>query len=111
MINRPVFRSAVLVGGVCYTSPDTFPGRKAAEQDAARLAMISLTEKIKDEVCPIPPIPPIPSVTPVHEVQFSMLKVSVWVHIFCFNIIYVLFKNLFFQISLQLFLGASSLSK
>ncbi|XP_048430303.1 double-stranded RNA-binding protein 4 [Pyrus x bretschneideri] len=64
MINRPVFRSAVLVGGVCYTSPDTFPGRKAAEQDAARLAMISLTEKIKDEVRPIPPIP---SVTPVHE--------------------------------------------
>ncbi|KAM2527695.1 hypothetical protein TB1_024922 [Malus domestica] len=64
MINKPVYRSAVLVGGVCYTSPDTFPGRKAAEQDAARLAMISLTEKIKDEV---PPIPNIPSVTPVHE--------------------------------------------
>lgn len=105
MINRPVFRSAVLVGGVCYTSPDTFPGRKAAEQDAARLAMISLTEKIKDEV------PPIPSVTPVHEVQFSILKVSFWVHIFCFNIIYELFKNLFCQISLRLFFGASSLSK
>ncbi|KAB2612397.1 double-stranded RNA-binding protein 1-like [Pyrus ussuriensis x Pyrus communis] len=50
------FRSSVLVDGVCYASSNTFASRKAAEQDAARLAMISITEKIKEEVPTIPPI-------------------------------------------------------
>ncbi|KAM1114418.1 hypothetical protein ACFX13_047976 [Malus domestica] len=50
------FRSSVLVDGVCYASSNTFASRKAAEQDAARLAMISITEKIKDEVPTIPPV-------------------------------------------------------
>ena len=92
----------MLVDGVCYASSNTFASRKAAEQDAARLAMISITEKIKEEV---------PTIPPIHEVWFSMLKVSVRVQNFCFNILYELFKNLFCQISLQLFFRASSLSK
>ncbi|KAJ1376386.1 Double-stranded RNA-binding domain [Sesbania bispinosa] len=45
----PKYRSTVFVDGVSYTSQLTFPQRKAAEQEAARLALESLPKKIKDE--------------------------------------------------------------
>ncbi|KAK9277927.1 hypothetical protein L1049_027484 [Liquidambar formosana] len=47
--HAPKFRSTVLVGGTTYTSLLTFSNRKAAEQDAAKLALESVTKKTKDE--------------------------------------------------------------
>ncbi|KAK7300699.1 hypothetical protein RJT34_11547 [Clitoria ternatea] len=47
----PLFKSTVSVGGVSYTSQITFPHRKAAEQEAARLALENLLQKIRDEAC------------------------------------------------------------
>ncbi|KAJ7964509.1 Double-stranded RNA-binding protein [Quillaja saponaria] len=52
-LRAPKFRSTVVVNGVCYTSPNTFPHRKAAEKDVARHAMEGITKKIKDEGCPM----------------------------------------------------------
>ncbi|XP_002532469.3 double-stranded RNA-binding protein 4 isoform X1 [Ricinus communis] len=46
----PKFRSTVLVDGEEYTSHNTFSHRKEAEQDVAKLALTSITEKIKDEI-------------------------------------------------------------
>ncbi|KAH7852439.1 hypothetical protein Vadar_024800 [Vaccinium darrowii] len=42
-------RSTVFVDGKYITSPNTFPHRKAAEQDVASVALASLTQKIKEE--------------------------------------------------------------
>lgn len=47
--HAPRFRSTVLVDGSSYTSTDTFLQRKAAEQDASRVALDELTPKMKDE--------------------------------------------------------------
>ncbi|KAL6960891.1 hypothetical protein U1Q18_038656 [Sarracenia purpurea var. burkii] len=47
----PRFKSSVLVDKSWYTTPVTFPNRKAAEQDAARVALCDVTQKIKDEGC------------------------------------------------------------
>ncbi|XP_007033051.2 PREDICTED: double-stranded RNA-binding protein 4 [Theobroma cacao] len=52
-LHAPRFRSTVLVDGTSYTSLDTFSHRKAAEQDAAKVALDCITKKIKDEGCPI----------------------------------------------------------
>ncbi|XP_061370239.1 double-stranded RNA-binding protein 4-like isoform X2 [Gastrolobium bilobum] len=49
--HAPNFRSTVWVDGVSYTSQITFSHRKAAEQDAARVALGSHAEKIRDEGC------------------------------------------------------------
>ncbi|KAI8534576.1 hypothetical protein RHMOL_Rhmol10G0101300 [Rhododendron molle] len=49
--HAPRFRSTVLVDGSSYTSTDTFLQRKAAEQDASRVALDELTPKMKDEGC------------------------------------------------------------
>ncbi|KAK4346742.1 hypothetical protein RND71_033081 [Anisodus tanguticus] len=51
--HAPHFRSSVLVDGFWYTSPRTFSHLKAAEQDAARVALIGVKEKLKDEGCPL----------------------------------------------------------
>ncbi|KAF5739002.1 double-stranded RNA-binding protein 4 isoform X3 [Tripterygium wilfordii] len=51
--HAPNFRSTVLVDGATYSSPNTFPHRKTAEQDAARVALECLPEKIKYEGPPI----------------------------------------------------------
>ncbi|KAJ1380297.1 Double-stranded RNA-binding domain, partial [Sesbania bispinosa] len=47
--HAPKYRSTVFVDGVSYTSQLTFPQRKAAEQEVARLALESLPKKIRDE--------------------------------------------------------------
>ncbi|XP_049358186.1 double-stranded RNA-binding protein 4-like [Solanum verrucosum] len=51
--HAPLFRSSVLVDGVWYTSPNTFSHVKAAEQDAAKVALIGVKEKLKHEGCPL----------------------------------------------------------
>ncbi|KAK4367924.1 hypothetical protein RND71_011716 [Anisodus tanguticus] len=51
--HAPLFRSSVLVDVFWYTSPRTFSHLKAAEQDAARVALIGVKEKLKDEGCPL----------------------------------------------------------
>ncbi|KAA8547737.1 hypothetical protein F0562_004166 [Nyssa sinensis] len=51
--HAPKFRSTVLVDGSYYTSPNTFSHRKAAEQDVARVALDGISQKIKDEGCPL----------------------------------------------------------
>ncbi|KAF1891034.1 hypothetical protein Lal_00001170 [Lupinus albus] len=48
----PMFRSTLWVSGKCYTNQVTFVNRKAAEQDAAKLALKSLLGMIKDEAPP-----------------------------------------------------------
>lgn len=60
----PMFRSTVIVDGESYTSPNSFSHRKMAEQDAARIALESLSKKIKDERCPF---------TLIHEVCLSII--------------------------------------
>lgn len=47
--HSPMFRSTVIVDGVSYTSPTTFSHRKTSEQDVARIAMLHVSQKIKDE--------------------------------------------------------------
>ncbi|KAJ8567419.1 hypothetical protein K7X08_019627 [Anisodus acutangulus] len=49
----PLFRSSVLVDRFWYTSPSTFSHKKAAEQDAVRVALISMKDKMKHEGCPL----------------------------------------------------------
>ncbi|KAE9591291.1 hypothetical protein Lal_00038494 [Lupinus albus] len=49
----PRFRSTVWVDGKSYTNQVSFLNRKAAEQDAARLALESLPVVIKDEASPL----------------------------------------------------------
>ncbi|KAK1301553.1 Double-stranded RNA-binding protein 7 [Acorus calamus] len=51
--HAPRFRSTVVVDGLTFTSPNTFSHRKEAEQDVARLALEGLSEKVKDEGCPL----------------------------------------------------------
>ena len=51
--HAPRFKSTVWVDGMSYTSQITFSQRKAAEQDVARLALESLSKRIKDEGCPL----------------------------------------------------------
>lgn len=45
----PKFRCTVRVDGMGFTSELTFMRRKAAEQEAARIALECLTKKIKEE--------------------------------------------------------------
>ncbi|XP_061370235.1 double-stranded RNA-binding protein 8-like [Gastrolobium bilobum] len=51
--HAPKFRSTVCVDGVSYTSENTFSQRKAAEQDAARIALEKHSAKFRDEGCPL----------------------------------------------------------
>ncbi|CAK9150628.1 unnamed protein product [Ilex paraguariensis] len=48
----PKFRSTVLVDGSYCTSPNIFSHRKEAEQDVARVALLDISQKIKDGGCP-----------------------------------------------------------
>ncbi|XP_038897098.1 double-stranded RNA-binding protein 1-like isoform X2 [Benincasa hispida] len=45
----PKYRSTVMVDEVHYVSPNTFRNRKAAEQDAARIAFEYISKKTKDD--------------------------------------------------------------
>ncbi|XP_038979196.1 uncharacterized protein LOC120109534 isoform X2 [Phoenix dactylifera] len=47
------FRSTVLIDGVTFMSSRTFPRRKEAEQDVAKLALEGISRKIKDEGIPL----------------------------------------------------------
>ncbi|KAK7379253.1 hypothetical protein VNO80_04708 [Phaseolus coccineus] len=49
----PRYRSTVSVDGMNYTSPNLFSQRKPAEQDAARIALLSLSEQRKDDEPPV----------------------------------------------------------
>lgn len=51
--HAPLFKSRVFVDGVWYDSPSTFSHLKAAEQDAAKVALIGVKEKMKHEGCPL----------------------------------------------------------
>lgn len=48
--HAPLFRSSVSVDGKTFTSQGTFVHRKAAEHDAAKLALESLSREIEREV-------------------------------------------------------------
>ncbi|XP_021769450.1 double-stranded RNA-binding protein 3-like isoform X2 [Chenopodium quinoa] len=48
--HTPQYRSTVEVDGDAYTCLNSFSTRKAAEQDAARLALEGITKKIKERV-------------------------------------------------------------
>ena len=61
----------MLVDGSYYTSPDTFSCRKAAEQDVAKIAFFGLSQKIKDEGCPL-----IREVCFVHDSRFQLSNVA-----------------------------------
>jgi len=58
----PRYRATVSVDGMNYTSPNLFTQRKAAEQDAARVALLYLTEQPKDDEPPV-----------VHEVFYNLI--------------------------------------
>ncbi|KAL3640389.1 hypothetical protein CASFOL_015357 [Castilleja foliolosa] len=45
----PQFRSQVWVDGTCFASPNSYPNKKLAEQDAAMHAFIGFREKVKNE--------------------------------------------------------------
>jgi len=45
----PKFRSTVWVAGISYTSESTFSQKKAAEQEAARLALETILQKTREE--------------------------------------------------------------
>jgi len=47
--HNPKFRSTVWVAGISYTSQSTFPQKKAAEQEASRLALEITLQKTRDE--------------------------------------------------------------
>lgn len=47
--HAPQFRSRVWLDGTCFISPNTFSNRKMAEQDAAKLALVGIQEKVKNE--------------------------------------------------------------
>lgn len=49
LAHAPQFRSVVWVDGNCFTSLHTFPNRKMAEQEAAKLALIGIRDKVKNE--------------------------------------------------------------
>ncbi|XP_014502815.1 double-stranded RNA-binding protein 7 [Vigna radiata var. radiata] len=49
VLHTPKFRSTVRVAGMTYTSKSTFPQKKAAEQDVARLALESILEKTRKD--------------------------------------------------------------
>lgn len=51
--HAPLFRSSVLVDRFWYTSPSTFSQLKVAEQDAAKVALTGVKEKMKHEGCPL----------------------------------------------------------
>ncbi|XP_059671122.1 uncharacterized protein LOC132316666 [Cornus florida] len=51
--HAPNFTSTVFVDGSYYTSSTAFSNRKAAEQDAAKVALIGISKKLKDEGCPL----------------------------------------------------------
>jgi len=61
----PRFRSTVTVDGMSYTSPNLFSQRKPAEQDAARIALLSLQEQREDDEPPV-----------VHEVFYNLIFMS-----------------------------------
>lgn len=51
--HAPKFRSTVIIDGVTFISPRTFPHRKEAEQDVAKLALEGISMKIRDEGIPL----------------------------------------------------------
>lgn len=51
--HAPMFRSTVVVDGASYTSPNIFSHRKTAEQDVARIALLSMPQKIMVEEYPL----------------------------------------------------------
>ncbi|MED6121521.1 hypothetical protein PIB30_030950 [Stylosanthes scabra] len=51
--HAPRFWATVWVNGTSYTSQMPFSQRKAAEQNAAKIALENLHEKIKDDGCPL----------------------------------------------------------
>lgn len=51
--HSPRFKSTVVVDGLIFVSPKSFPRAKAAEQDVAKYALEALTQKIQEEGCPM----------------------------------------------------------
>jgi len=47
--HMPKFRSTVWVAGISYSSQSTFPQKKAAEQEASRIALEIIIQKTRDE--------------------------------------------------------------
>ncbi|KAL5570791.1 hypothetical protein UlMin_020388, partial [Ulmus minor] len=53
LVHAPRYRSTVFVDGAKYTSSNTYPQRKAAEQDVAELALKCILKKMTDEGHPL----------------------------------------------------------
>ncbi|KAF7851392.1 hypothetical protein BT93_L4011 [Corymbia citriodora subsp. variegata] len=51
--HAPRYRSTVFVDGKSFTSPNTFPQKKEAEQNVAQIALDLLSQKMEDEGCPL----------------------------------------------------------
>ena len=51
--HAPRFRATVLVDGMYYTSQGNYPTRKSAEQEAAKIALENIQQKMRDDGCPI----------------------------------------------------------
>ncbi|XP_039159723.1 double-stranded RNA-binding protein 4 isoform X4 [Eucalyptus grandis] len=51
--HAPRYRSTVFVDGKSFTSPNTFPQKKEAEQNVAQIALELLSQKMEDEACPL----------------------------------------------------------
>ncbi|KAL2317233.1 hypothetical protein Fmac_031109 [Flemingia macrophylla] len=49
-LHAPKFQSTVWVGGMSFTCPSTFPNRKTAEQEAAKVALGTLLQRTRDEL-------------------------------------------------------------
>lgn len=67
--HAPRFRSTVVVGNKKYISQKTYPDRRAAEQEAAKLAFGSISENIKKE-----------DYSSVYEVRCSLILISYSFH-------------------------------
>ncbi|KAK3017220.1 hypothetical protein RJ639_007138, partial [Escallonia herrerae] len=61
------FRSTVLVNKTTYTSKLTFPNRKSAEQDVAKLAYDCIASNFEQEGCPLIKQDPLSSKSILHE--------------------------------------------
>lgn len=87
-MHSPHFRSTVLVDGAYHRSPNTFPNRKAAEQDVAKFALFAVAQKIKNEGIPL-----ILEVCCMHDFDLNLFRFSLKMN-YCLNHSYYLITTL-----------------
>lgn len=89
--HAPQFRCTVLVDGTYYKSPNTFPQRKGAEQDAARVALDDINQKIKDDgrplICEVSSLMVSPTVLIAVCISCIFIKLMFYVNVCVGNIL------------------------